>query len=108
MFLVTVEIGVKEFLQGRGIAPRLLNRVRIVSDLLVSAFPLLVEIGAGIFKGPGAVFHLDCEHAPRRNKGDVDIFLAAVKMQIPENMATAVQRFPQSIDNMVFALEPLF
>lgn len=107
MFLVPVEIGVEEFLQGRGIAPRLLNRVGIVSDLLVSVFPLLIEIGAGIFESPGTVFHLDYEHAPRRNKGDVDIFLAAVKMQIPENMATAVQRFPQGIDNMVLALEPL-
>ena len=36
MFLVPVEIGVEEFLQGRGIAPRLLNRVGIVSDLLVN------------------------------------------------------------------------
>lgn len=35
MFPVPVEIGVKEFLQGCSIAPRLLNRVGIVSDRLV-------------------------------------------------------------------------
>ena len=36
MFLVPVEIGVKEFLQGCGIAPRRLNGVGIVSDRLVN------------------------------------------------------------------------
>ena len=38
MFLVPVKIRVEEFLQGRGIAPRLLNRVGIVSDFLVDIF----------------------------------------------------------------------
>lgn len=36
----------------------------------ISSAVLLIEIGAGIFKSPRTVFHLNREHAPRRNKSD--------------------------------------